>query len=461
MDHGLLRVVELFAGVGGFRLGLEAANEVTGAQRRFAVVWSNQWEPGSRRQHASEIYTTRFGPKGHCNVDIRQVLADDALYAGVRSAHPDVVVGGFPCQDYSVANTLARSAGLAGEKGSLWWAMHALVRRLNDDGAPVRYLVLENVDRLLASPKGCPGRDFAVILSSLQALGYAVEWRVVNAADFGFPQRRRRTFIVAYHLSTALGRQLQEAASDSLGCAWLERRGVLTNAFPMVAVASSLSCVGIGTDPVEVHTAWDERTSMSSPFRSAGMLGRGHAVSLTLKPAAARGYFAFTGRDRPMTLGDVVGETESVPDEFFLSAASLPAWEYLKGGKRLERITEGGHAYVYSEGAVAFPDALDRPSRTLITSEGGVAPARTRHVVRDRTGRLRRLLPEELEQLQGFPRGFTDAPGVSSSRRAFLMGNALVVGLVQRLAEQLLVAVNSAELTAPADPPAITDTLTR
>ncbi len=78
-----------------------------------------------------------------------------------------------------------------------------------------------------------------------------------------------------------------------------------------------------------------------------------------------------------------------------------------------------------------FPDVLNKPSRTIITSEGGTAASRTKHVVHDAQGRLRRLVPEELEALTGFPRGFTDGCGLTDARRAFLMGNALVTGIVK------------------------------
>ncbi len=175
----MIKVVELFAGVGGFRLGLEKSD--------YKVIWSNQWEPSTKMQHASMVYEARFGKKNHSNEDINDLVANniDSI------PDHDMLVGGFPCQDYSVATTLHNSKGLKGKKGVLWWAINRILEYKKNKP---KYLFLENVDRLLKSPASQRGRDFAVMLQSLNDLGYAVEWRVVNAAEYGMPQRRRRVF---------------------------------------------------------------------------------------------------------------------------------------------------------------------------------------------------------------------------------------------------------------------------
>ena len=196
MKNKPIKVVELFAGVGGFRLGLEKNN--------FEVVWSNQWEPSTKRQHASMVYEARFGKENHSNEDINVVVTRDVE----EVPDHDLLVGGFPCQDYSVATTLKNSKGLRGKKGVLWWAIHKILEAKEN---PLKYLFLENVDRLLKSPSAQRGRDFAVMLQSLNELGYAVEWRVINAAEYGMPQRRRRVFFIGFHKSTQLYQQLQEA----------------------------------------------------------------------------------------------------------------------------------------------------------------------------------------------------------------------------------------------------------
>src|SRR5690606_22685049 len=213
-----IRVAELFAGVGGFRIGLEASNRELGFEA-YRVVWSNQWEPATKVQHASDIYVRAFGPEGHSNEDIAKVPTEAV-------PEVDMVVGGFPCQDYSVATTLQKAGGLAGKKGVLWWEIHRILR---DKVPPPKYLLLENVDRLLKSPSGQRGRDFAVMLASLADLGYAVEWRVINAADYGMPQRRRRVFILGYLEGTSVHARV--AFEDATS--WVVGSGVLAKAFPV------------------------------------------------------------------------------------------------------------------------------------------------------------------------------------------------------------------------------------
>jgi DNA (cytosine-5)-methyltransferase 1 len=182
MNH--FDVIELFAGVGGFRIGLERADKDF-----FKTIWSNQYEPSTKTQHASRTYTRVFGEENHVNEDIAKVNVIDIPDC-------DLLVGGFPCQDYSVANALSRSQGILGKKGVLWWEIY---RILNEKTNKPKILFFENVDRLIQSPSTQRGRDFAIILSSLNKLGYFVEWRVINAAEYGMPQKRRRTYIVAYH----------------------------------------------------------------------------------------------------------------------------------------------------------------------------------------------------------------------------------------------------------------------
>ena len=391
-----ITVAELFAGVGGFRLGLDAAGP-------YETVWANQWEPGTeRRQFAWRCYESHFGPGSCVNEDIHAVL--DAYESGDRDIpNVDMVVGGFPCQDYSVAKPLSAAHGIEGKKGVLWWDIYRFLRLK----AP-RLALFENVDRLLKSPASQRGRDFAIILSCLMSLGYAVEWRVVNSAAYGFPQRRKRVYIYAEN-----------------GATWDEDRlrdGGLPSAFPVDV--GEVSSVTIPDDPYAITMTWT--STKVSPFREAGVACGGTAWTA---PVVER----YDGRRE--TLGDVVRATESAPEGFYIDPATLSRWEYLKGSKRERRVAANGHEYMYSEGAMAFPDTLDRPSRTILTGEGGTSPSRFKHVV-DVGGRLRRLVPEELEALQGFPRGWTDT-GMTDGQRAFCMGNALVVGVVERIGREI------------------------
>ena len=130
-----------------------------------------------------------------------------------------------------------------------------------------------------------------------------------------------------------------------------------------------------------------------------------------------------------LTLGDVLVPDEEVEEPFFIPEGQLARWEYLKGAKAEDRMAKNGHRYRYQEGAIAYPDPTDKPARTILTGEGGSSPSRFKHVIRTGSGRMRRLTPIELERLNGFPDDWTKT-GMPDTRRAFMMGNALVVGPV-------------------------------
>ncbi len=399
-----LKVIELFAGVGGFRLGLEQ----TGG---YEVVWSNQWEPSTKTQHASMVYEARFGAKNHSNTSIEEVPTD-------KIPDADVLVGGFPCQDYSVATTLQNSKGLLGKKGVLWWSIH---RILSEKKHPPKYLFLENVDRLLKSPSSQRGRDFAVMLRSLDSLGYAVEWRVINAADYGMPQRRRRVFLLGYHKTGAVYDRLQETDPK----AWLSSEGTVASAFPVSAVIEDQKRFALEPDLVQLSEQFNAGEKLS-PFQNSGICINGQV---------------FTGKTFPQfdgehaVLADILTR-DQVPPEFYIAPEDIEKWAYLKGSKKEVRTAKNGFSYNYSEGSMQFPDALNRPSRTIITGEGGKSPSRFKHVVQTSKG-LRRLTPLELERLNMFPDHHTYLEGISDAKRAFFMGNALVVGVVERLGKSL------------------------
>ena len=410
----VLRVAELFAGVGGFRLGLDAAKS---KNTSYKTIWANQWEPSTVKQHAAEIYESRFGKEGLSGNDIEQVIEHD--FDSIPDH--DLLVGGFPCQDYSVASTLKRSHGLIGKKGVLFWSIYTILKRKGDK-AP-KYIFLENVDRLLKSPAKQRGKDFAVMLASLSDLGYAVEWRVINAADYGFPQRRRRVFILGYRKGT----RLYEDVSSSDRQEWLTQNGVLAESFPVREQRFVREFEILG-DVGEISNDFSSHHPTSSPFENSGVVVDRQVITAKLE----------SDYGGPVSkLGDVLIDEKDVPEEFFIPEDKLQAWEYLKGAKKEERKTTTGHTYYFSEGPIAFPDHLDKPSRTIITGEGGSGPSRFKHVVRCPSGRYRRLTPIELERLNMFPDDHTKLDGVSDGIRAFIMGNALVVGVIRRIGEGL------------------------
>jgi DNA (cytosine-5)-methyltransferase 1 len=392
-------VAELFAGVGGFRIGLAAAG--------WKTIFSNQWEPSTKAQHASDVYVANFGPEGHSNEDI-------ATVGDIPNV--DLLVGGFPCQDYSVAKSLNSSKGLAGKKGVLWWEILRLVEKKKP-----KFIFLENVDRLLKSPSTQRGRDFAVMLKTLGDEGYLIEWRVVSASDYGFPQRRIRVFIVAKRTKqTPLNLE-----------AFLTSDGILARALPVSKSFEGPNEIDLSESPDLISKNFNKGFG-KSPFLNSGVYFGGRAY--TIKTTASH-------RGKKAVLGDVVIPDNEVPSEYFVSEDRIKEWEYLKGAKTIERMHKAsGTAYNYAEGKMAFPDLLTNPSRTILTGEGGTSPSRFKHIIKTKRG-YRRLTPIELERLNGFPDNWTsissDGTKISDVRRSFFMGNALVVGLIERVGKVL------------------------
>jgi DNA (cytosine-5)-methyltransferase 1 len=426
-----IKVVELFAGVGGFRIGLEGYPKKEDS--KYEIVWSNQWEPSTKMQHASMVYEERFGKENHSNEDINDVVTKNVE----EIPDHDLLVGGFPCQDYSVATTLHNSKGLKGKKGVLWWSIHRILEKKKNKP---KYLFLENVDRLLKSPAKQRGRDFAVMLQSLNDLGYAIEWRVINAAEYGLRQRRRRVFFIGYHKSTEVYKRLQKSKKID----WLIDDGTIAKAFP-VSKVNSIQEVQLKGSLARITKEFN-KTGKLSPFQNTGLLIKGKVYTTKTVPH-------YNGPR--IVLSDILQNGE-VTSEFFIKNSKLKSpkivykkdgvkevittekqmWKYLKGAKKEKRKTRDGYEYNYSEGAMIYPDALDNASRTIITGEGGKSPSRFKHVVKSDRG-LRRLTPIELERLNMFPDNHTKLDGITDTKRAFFMGNALVVGVIKKLGEEL------------------------
>ena len=401
-----IRVVELFAGVGGFRLGLEAASE------KYKTIWANQWEPSMSEQHAFECYCAHFGKDNN-------IVCEDIQTAKVKIPGHDLLVGGFPCQDYSIAKK--NSKGIEGKKGVLWWQIDDIIKQKRPP-----YILLENVDRILRSPAKQYGRDFSIILRCLYEKGYAVEWRVINAADYGQGQRRRRTFILAFHNDTKLFRDFSESVSKK----WLKAMhsfiindGVLAKAFPISTHDKVFTDNWI--DEMEYTDLADVSAHQRVTLYNAGIMMNARIYSVEVHPQ----------KEPPITLG-VIRENSRVDDHFFVKDGDMPKWVYAKGAKHELRYRKDGSEYYFTEGIVRFPDPLDSPSRTMLTSESEVR--RSSHVIIDHvTGKLRTLTPIECERLNGFPDNWTNT-GMPEKMRYFCMGNALVVPIVTRIGKSLL-----------------------
>jgi DNA (cytosine-5)-methyltransferase 1 len=473
------RVVELFAGVGGFRLGLEgwegksaSSNYTKPLNSSYQVVWSNQWEPSSSRpgeqQEANMVYHKRWPNNEnskHYPHDIATVCAPEMTDEQVDDNIPnhDLLVGGFPCQDYSVAGV--NSKGIEGKKGVLWWNIHKMLQAKRP-----KYLLLENVDRLLKSPTSQRGRDFAIMLSTLWQLGYQIEWRVINAADYGMPQRRRRVFILGYHKSSDIKIDKLEP--------WVAERGVFAKAFPakMTGIERHFK---LSKDPESITNDYNY-----GKFLNSGVMLNGNVWMSDYKVADdefdINEYSAKYHLLKDVLDHNANGETKNfVVDEnkklkaplikvqregtylnehlvrdgdAVILETEMDKWRYLKGKKAELRRTSKNHEFYYTEGPLALTDALDKPSRTIITSEGGAGASRFKHLIK-LGNKYRRLLPKELERLNMFPDNHTQfgqdpykigESEITAGKRAFFMGNALVVGVIEKIGVGIIKTIENA-----------------
>ncbi len=455
-----IKVVELFAGVGGFRLGFEgwkgksaSSNYSKALESDFEVVWSNQWEPSTKIQHANLVYQERWGKDGHSGVDINTIANNAISDENIKKIIPkhDLLVGGFPCQDYSVAGV--NTKGIQGKKGVLWWSIHRIL-----EARRPKYVLLENVDRLLKSPTSQRGRDFAIVLATMSDLGYNVEWKVINAADYGMPQRRRRVFIVGVHKSSNI------KINDRMD--WLFNDGILAESFPSEIVGDVKSFL-LEDNVLDITKNFSE-----GKFLNSGVMHNKKVVTCDFTSNKPKEVVFSTHN----SLGDVLVNHKEVATEFFVDnnkklkkpliksqkpgielsyidlnnndeavlCTELDKWKYLKGRKAEQRTSSKGVFY-YAEGPLKLNDSIELPARTIITSEGGPGASRFKHLVEIEKNKIfRRLTPIELERLNMFPDDHTKLVGISNNKRAFFMGNALVVGVVERVGKVLSWRINDA-----------------
>lgn len=418
----MMKVLELFAGVGGFRIGLEQADKDF-----FQTKWANQWEPSRKSQDAFEVYDYRFPDSQNLNISISDITDED-----FAKMDADMIVGGFPCQDYSVARSKKNEQGIEGKKGVLFWEIIRATRMIQP-----KYLILENVDRLLKAPSKQRGRDFAIMLAAFNNLGYSVEWRVINAAEYGRSQRRRRVFFFVYRNDTAFAKKLDQefeqndqVFDEKRYDDYLYQTGLFATQFP------------IKQSPVKNRQVYYELTDdiveVSDKFTgtvwNTGVMRHGRYYSVDTQPN-------FDGQ--PITLGQILQDESEIPEKYFLtSPEKLEKFQYLRGPKKIERTSADGHTYTYSEGGMSPYDDLNLPGRTMLTSEGTVN--RSTHLLYV-NGKYRLLTPVEAERLQDFPDNWTAkkklADGtvvdVSDKMRMFFMGNALVTDIVKKIGEYI------------------------
>ena len=400
-------VIELFAGVGGFRVGL---NDIKGFDENgkaiekgsWKFVWANQWEPSTKSQHAFDCYNLRFAGENNSNVDISQVD---------KSTIPDhtLLTGGFPCQDYSVAHTLSKSKGIEGKKGVLWWQINDILK-----AKKTPFVLLENVDRLVKSPAKQRGRDFGIMLRCLSDAGYAMEWRIINAAEYGHPQRRRRIYIFAYREGTKYYEEIKSLTPYEI----ISKKGVFAKAFKIEQFEEKkIKEYNFVKDYKDLVVVSDK---FKADFENSGYMINGKVYTVKTVPV----------QSKPITLGEIV-EKEGVDTHYFLNESQRKKYEYLRGSKKIPRIDKNGFEYMYSEGSMSPYDDLSLPARTMLTSEG--TTNRSTHIIMDpQKNKLRLLTPVECERINQFPDNWTNS-GMPEKRRYFMMGNALVCGLVKAI----------------------------
>lgn len=418
-----MKVFSMFDGVGGFIIGLNNAGEDA-----FQTLYSNQYEPSKKAQDAFDVGVHRFPGLEHIGMDVAAI--PNAKFEEMRERGVDMIVGGFPCQDYSVARSKKHEMGIEGKKGVLFWQIIRATEHIKP-----KYLVLENVDRLLKAPSKQRGRDFAVMLTAFNQLGYSVEWRVINAAEYGCAQRRRRVFFFIYRNDTAWARHLdQEFEGGDVSFEtykdYLLKKGLFARQFPVAEEPAKgrIHFNRLGDDIVEVSENFSDGKMWNS-----GVMRHGVFYTCETTPIF----------ERAVTLGEIVQPDDEVDGRFYLSDEKVEKFKYLRGPKKLERVSSEGHTYTYSEGGMSEFDSLDLPGRTMLTSEGTVN--RSTHFLKTDRG-YRLLTPIEAERLQGFPDDWTrykknpetgEIEEVSDRMRWFFMGNALVTTIVTRIGKEL------------------------
>lgn len=402
-----IKVAEMFAGVGGFHLGLKKASN------RYDVVWANQFEPSRKNQFAYNIYKKNFP-----DTDIK---SDDITKINKQTLPSiNMVVGGFPCQDYSVASSSAK--GLYGKKGVLWWDIRDVIKTKWPE-----VIFLENVDRLLTSPgvrSENPGRDFGMILRTLSDLGYGVSWKMINAADYGFPQKRRRTFIFAFRRDMIFTNEVKGIVkkSDDEIIEYIKRMPPFSSSLKNKSVSN---LVKLNLNNYKHLTDFSDSFKVNKGFRNTGLVVDGEVFMADYEPLR-----------REMTTLETIIEPLPEDDHLYLSPEKIAKFMQLKNGYQTTKVSKTGFEYKYGMGKLSFPDPLNRPARTMVTSEHTVS--RMSHVVLDpERNELRLISPEESEMINTFPKGWTKLEGVTDSNRYFTMGNALVVNLVEEIAVEI------------------------
>ena len=312
-----MKVLELFAGVGGFRVGLEKSSSTI-----FKTKWANQWEPSRKSQDAFEVYDYHYPNSQNFNINIEDITDDE-----FSNMDADIIVGGFPCQDYSVARSKKNELGIEGKKGVLFWQIIRATNLIKP-----KYLILENVDRLLKAPSKQRGRDFAIMLAAFNDLGYSVEWRVINAADYGRGQRRKRVFFFIYKNDTIFAQNIDKKFhkdtedllyNENQYDEYIFKDGLFAKQFPIkqTSVKNRHASYEISKDIVKVSN------NFTGKVWNTGVMRYGKYFTIETEPI---------GNEKPLTLSELIQDVNEVNEKYYLSdEAKIEKFKYLRGPKKI------------------------------------------------------------------------------------------------------------------------------
>ena len=377
-----MKVASLFTGVGGFDLGLERVGMGVVLQ-----VEQDKW--------CNEVLANRW-PNVETVGDVRDVGDVDA----------DMIVGGFPCQDISVAG---KRKGLEGDRSGLWWEFYRIIA-----GNRPEWVIIENVPNLLRTNRG---RDMGAIVGTLSDLGYGVGWRVLDSQFFGVPQRRKRVFIVGHLGDRDGGRVL----FDDTGGAGDRETGAETGETrqdPGTVVARA------DGNSTQTHVAVQDVANTLQARDGKGVPG----------------YRDFHG-----------GRANLVPVALHLTQTPVH-------GEVSPTLSAEGRI------GVGYPVSVHENQRAEITTNdtigslttGGGKPGQGYPAVAEPPSwRVRRLTPRECERLQGFPDDWTrwtsEGREIAKTHRYRMMGNAVTVPVIEWIGGRIL--AHMADMADMADDP--------
>lgn len=268
--------------------------------------------------------------------------------------------------------------------------------------------MLENVDRLLISPKEQKGRDFLIMLAVLNKHGYNVEWSVLNAADYGYVQRRKRVFIFAQKWNSKIDKVIDFSKNNET----ILTKNLKINKTEIIneKIINKINIQEISN-----------RGKMN--FYNYGYMIKGKIKTIKSKAIHNGKYTSFKN----------ILE-KNVDEKFYLNEDQKNRIFITKDGGKKFRTTTSGFTYTYSEGKMSRFDNLgNKPARTMLTSEGSIN--RSTHIVKEGT-KYRFITPTEAEKLNGFDKNWTSSIS-SVNRRYFVMGNALVTNLVEEIGKSI------------------------